>query len=243
MALLPFLALLAADSQAGNRTISKDGVPLSWQTDVVPYWIDPSGKHGLDLDEAIEFVQRGAEQWAAEGSWVTLEYQGEREVSDASFNDYNEVFFADTWVIPGDAYPRDPSLLALTYVWSTGGEILEFDIAVNSDLHDWTVSGEEGRNDLWNAMTHEFGHALGFDHSDDDEATMYWSTSPGDTDKRDLAKDDMDLFASVYGGSFPFTEVGQLGCSAAGGAPAGFAVLAGLLGLVGRRRRNDEEEA
>ena len=171
--------------------------------------------------------------------------EGEQDVEEFSYNQINEVFFADSWTNEEAEIFRDPSLLALTYVWSDQetGEILEFDIAINTDDHGWSLSGDKGSNDLWNAMTHEFGHGLGFDHSEDAEATMYSHTSPGDIAKRDLADDDKDLFSAVYGGSFPFEGMNAMGCSTASGSPAGLAALAGLLGLAVRRRRADEEGA
>ncbi len=51
-------------------------------------------------------------------------------------------------------------------------------------------------------MTHEFGHALGLEHSDEPQASMASTTSIGETTKRDLHQDDVQGFVTLY----PFEE-------------------------------------
>jgi MYXO-CTERM domain-containing protein len=236
MMLLGILGIFSTDAEAGNRTINSSGAALSWQHNEIVFKINPGGKHGLGLDAVSNAILDGAEQWALEGSWVDLVYDGESDVEEPSHEDGEQVvFFLDDWS------GLDPNLLALTYVWSySSGEIIHFDIAVNADDHQWTASGTSQENDLWNAMTHEFGHALGLDHSEDDEATMYAKTSLGETLKRDLAVDDLEMFTGLYGGTFPYTEVIPSGCSSAP-APSGWWSLLGLLGLCLRRRAAPSE--
>lgn len=228
---LGILGLLFAEAEAGSRTINSSGAALSWQQDAVVFKVNPGGKHGLGLDDVSNAILDGAEQWSLDGSWVELVYDGETDTRTPSHEDGEQVvFFQDDWV------GLDPNLLALTYVWSyASGEIIHFDIAVNADDHEWTTSGDTQENDLWNAMAHEFGHALGFDHSEDEEATMHAKTSLGETLKRDLAIDDLETFTSLYGGTFPYTEVSPSGCSSAPAA-SGWWGLLGLVGLCLRRR-------
>ena len=44
---------------------------------------------------------------------------------------------------------------------------------------------------LHNTMTHEFGHALGLEHSDETQASMSSTTSVGELSKRDVHDDDI----------------------------------------------------
>jgi len=237
MSLLSLLLLASVDAEAGSRTINSSGSPLIWQVDEVTFTVNPNGKHGLDPDDVTDAIDDAAAEWQLDGSWISLVNVGETSADVAAYDDEQVVFFDDEW-----SDKLDPNLLALTYVWSqSDGEILHFDIAINSEDHDWGVDGGAQVNDLWNAMSHEFGHALGLDHSEDTEATMYSKTSVGELKKRDLAQDDMEMFAGLYGGSFPFEAVGLVGCSAGGGSAAGWGVLAGLLALCSRRRDNKEQ--
>lgn len=235
---LSIFAAFLSTAQAGNQTLNSNGAPLNWQQDEVGFQINPNGKHGLNPDDVVGAIASGAAQWSVDGSWVELQFDGETNIEEASHEDGEHVvFFADDW---GD---RDPNLLAMTYVWSQAdGEILHFDVAINTDHHEWSVDGDAQSNDLWNAMSHEFGHALGFDHSDDPDATMYAQTHAGETLKRDLAEDDMELFVEMYGGDFPHTSAPVAGCSVTGQAPMGWATLVGIVGLMVRGRRSSTAE-
>ena len=82
--------------------------------------------------------------------------------------------------------------------------IMDADIDLNLVDFEWSTSGESGRVDLQNALTHELGHILGFAHSDAQEATMFASAIPGETEKRDLYEDDIQGVREVY----PFSLLG-----------------------------------
>lgn len=224
---------------AGSMTVNKSGSSLHWSEPYVPFQVNTRGKHGLVPDEVDFALRDAAAQWdQIEGSWLELAYEGQTDIDTPDNTDgINSVFFVDDW-----GEHRDPNLLALTYVWSLeDGTITHFDVAINTDGHGWSVDGSEDRNDLWNALVHEFGHALGLDHSEDEEATMYFQTSVGETSKRDLAADDVETFASVYGGEFPYDEFAAMGCASVNrSGMSGLGVLCGLMVLVGRRRTKAE---
>jgi hypothetical protein len=148
----------------------------------------------------------------------------------------NAIYFDERWT-------HDPTLLGLTFVWSTTkGEIVGFDMALNATHHDWSVDGAEDKNDLLNTLSHEFGHTLGVDHSPTIEtATMYPSSFPGEIIKRDLDADDIDALLYLYADADP-TEAasgGATGCSTAPHNPAQTWDLVMLLCvLAGFRRRS-----
>ena len=75
---------------------------------------------------------------------------------------------------------------------------IHFDIEINSDHHAWATDGRADAYDLANAITHEFGHSLGLDHSDDPEATMAPTVPMGEIQKRDINADDLDGFDHLY---------------------------------------------
>ena len=94
-------------------------------------------------------------------------------------------------------------LLAVTHVWSNANnEIVHFDIEINADDVYWSTTGDPNKHDLHNTMTHEFGHALGLEHSDETQASMSSTTSMGELTKRDVHDDDIQGFLTLY----PFQE-------------------------------------
>lgn len=239
----PFSALLCASmlsaAWAGSWTINSKGGALHWEVSEIPYRINPNGKHGLARDAVEPAIQAAAGEWNLDGAWIELVYAGATELAAADNDDGAQVvFFEEAW-----PDTLSPDLLALAYVWSyDDGEITHFDIAINTEDHDWGVEGEPDVNDLRNALTHEFGHALGLDHSEDPEATMFYQTSVGETAKRDLAEDDVSTYTSVYGGSYPFEALGPVGCSSLGGrtrGSGGLLVAAVVAGLAAGGRRRD----
>lgn len=94
-------------------------------------------------------------------------------------------------------------LLALTlttFVRSTG-EIIDADIVINLARFDFASVDAAGcldTFDLPSTVTHEVGHLLGFDHTLDDEATMFGTADACETHKRTLSATDLDGLCTVY---------------------------------------------
>lgn len=91
------------------------------------------------------------------------------------------------------------SVLAVTCTWYGGGSpatAAEFDMQIDPDWQ-WTTGGSINV-DLQSVVTHEFGHALGLNHSDDGGAVMFASYCGG-CNKRALTADDVGGVLAVYG--------------------------------------------
>jgi MYXO-CTERM domain-containing protein len=96
--------------------------------------------------------------------------------------------------------------------------------------------------DLQSILTHELGHLLGLrEDYDNEQASMYAYSWPGEVHKRDLADSDIDALWAIYddeaqdGTSAP----GCSGASVAGEptAPQGWVLLGIALGFIAGRRR------
>lgn len=90
------------------------------------------------------------------------------------------------------------SVLAVTCSWYGGGLATEFDMQIDPGWN-WST-GPSISIDLQSVALHEFGHALGLQHSSFASAVMYASYSAG-ANKRALTQDDIDGVTAIYGGA------------------------------------------
>lgn len=97
--------------------------------------------------------------------------------------------------------------------------------------------------DVQNTMTHEAGHFLGLDHTDNPGSTMNPTAPVGETSKRQIDTGSHDFVCEVYPKGKPAVDCVQpkpkQGCCAVGGeglAWQGGVMLLALLGLQRRRR-------
>jgi hypothetical protein len=151
------------------------------------------------------------------------------------------IFRTDNWTMSGDPNGRmyDTFALALTSVVARpDGRIVDADMEINAVpgiSPNWANldpgvdastlgSGGQSRSDLQNAITHEFGHFIGLDHTcvraavdpwpvDDQgqmvplcsdaspeiaQTVMFAETQPGETTKRVLSPDDNRAVCEIY---------------------------------------------
>lgn len=97
--------------------------------------------------------------------------------------------------------PQSGSVLAVTCSWfsSSGSPFksaVEFDMQIDPDWN-WST-GSPIQVDLQSVALHEFGHALGLNHSGSGSAVMYASYSTG-SDKRTPTADDVSGILAIYG--------------------------------------------
>jgi hypothetical protein len=192
------LSLLTQTATAWEPRIV-NGQIVTWNKKSIGFEINADDAPSLSEDEVIQAVKAAAEEWSGDlhGANTTFQYDGTSKNIGADLSDdVHLVSFDTTW-------NQDPSLLAVTHVWSnSNNEIVHFDIEINADDVYWSTTGDPNKHDLHNTMTHEFGHALGLEHSDEANASMSSTTSIGELSKRDVHEDDIQGFVSLY----PFQE-------------------------------------
>lgn len=128
------------------------------------------------------------------------------------------------------------SLIALTYTYfvEATGKILEDDIVMNGVDYTWTTDDVVVQTDVESIAAHEIGHAYGLGHSLDPEATMFATSSQGETKKRSLHADDIAAIQHSYPpGCCPKTKAQEalafFGCSMSPARPGRGAAAAGAL--------------
>lgn len=201
VALVAFSALAASAAQAFELKRTTDGYPVHWGAFPVAFGMDAQGPRDLGMEAAEQAIRAAFLAWQrAPGTTVAFIYEGRLRNPGVGY-DRDAAANQNAVVFGGEAWDFEPEALAVTLtLFKRGsGELVDADIVVNEKFYDWGV-GAAVDNDLQNALTHEVGHLLGLAHSEANDATMYASASPHETEKRTLDRDDVAALQALYPG-------------------------------------------
>jgi hypothetical protein len=180
------------------------GQPLAWSGSCAGFALNIAGTSTLTADQWTSAILAGFDAWGAVdcggGQPPSIDLLQLRDVScsESQYNpsgpNVNVIYFDDNgW----SGSTIDGSLASTTVFFSSSGEILDADVAVNSSTHDFSVSDQNIQTDLVSIITHEAGHFLGLAHSSNADAVMYYEYVPG-TLRRALTADDIAAVCAVY---------------------------------------------
>jgi hypothetical protein len=167
-----------------------------WASSSVSYYVNPANRD-MSQQAAIASLQAAAANWSEQSNAnVRFVYSGTTSGSSIVNNHKNEVFFRNA---------TSGSMGAATYWWyGSDGKLLDADIMIYDAAFKFFPgsSGCSGGFYLEDLTTHEFGHALGIQHSSLSAATMYPSTSTWCSQSwRVLYSDDIAAVQKVYPGA------------------------------------------
>ena len=192
-----FNAIPSTDNS--NSTSDYKLLSFHWYT-TAEYWINPTNDYGFPDDEVVYNITAAADTWDSETSFQVFSYKGTTDRVAGVNDGFNVVSWGE--------YSQS-NAIAVTFIWYTrtrvGGRIrmaiVETDTLLNV-YFAWSLTGESGKMDVQNIMTHEFGHWCGLDdlYKDRDYwLTMYGYASLGETHKRTLGYGDILGLQKVYG--------------------------------------------
>ena len=173
-----------------------------WELNRVDYWVNPNFPDGAlsgDRDTQLEIIRCGADAWRdqTDGDWL-FNYRGSTSRSGFVLGDQrNAISFVD---VDGNM------ALAATVVdfFEGSGRAVHFDIVYfGSTLgapNRWNGPRDptSGTVDILGVAVHEFGHALGLDHSAVQASTMYSRVQGRGRPLRTLHEDDKDGLLFLY---------------------------------------------
>jgi hypothetical protein len=235
---------------------------LYWKESCVPLTIYVNGfdtSAPMEVNQIVKSIAAAAHTWApdgvscANGGTTYLEIVPTLSTATTAgpvgYDARNSlVFRTENWTMGGKANgtPYAFEALAVTTVIARGdGHIVDTDMEINGVTKAWRwmnldpgvripddPHGIEAVFDLQNALTHEFGHLIGLDHTcfvfdpgnpkvrpkddmgkdvpdcdgapgDVQTTVMFNKAPPGETSKRTLAPDDTRAVCEIYAASNP----------------------------------------
>lgn len=185
-----------------------EGHPLYWPGLCVSFSLNEQGSEFVDFADFERIAEASVAAWSdvectgAEGGFASISFVRKADVAchQAEFNqggpNANILLFQDTkWAYSG----IDNTLAKTTVTYDTEtGEILDADIEMNHAYNEFTTGDDYVAYDLQSILTHEFGHFIGLDHTDDFSATMNAGYAEGTTELRTIDFDDEEGICAAY---------------------------------------------
>jgi hypothetical protein len=162
-----------------------------WSVRQVPYYINPAN-NDVSREAALAAIQQAAGAWSTQSNAdFSFYYMGETSGNAVTNDGKNEVFFRND----------TNSNIAQTFRWwNSAGTLVDTDIVFYDG--SWKFfAGYAGCSSgfyIEEIATHEFGHALGLNHSDVSTATMYPGAARCASWKGTLDPDDLAALEAVY---------------------------------------------
>jgi hypothetical protein len=157
----------------------------------INYYVNPTNSYGFSSSAVVSTISTAVNTWDSQTSYQVFSYKGTTSRVAGTRDGYN--------VISWGSYSA--GVIAVTMSWVSGKRVLEVDCLMNT-YYSWSLSGEAGKMDVQNIMTHELGHFCGLAdlYKDADYwLTMYGYSNYAETYKQTSGLGDILGLRAVYG--------------------------------------------
>jgi hypothetical protein len=157
----------------------------------INYYINPTNSYGFSSSQVVSTITTSTNTWDSQTAYAVFSYKGTTSRTAGVRDYYN--------VISWGSYQA--GVIAVTMSWVQGKRVLEVDCLMNT-YYSWSLTGQAGKMDVQNIMTHELGHFCGLAdlYNDADYwLTMYGYADFGQTHKRTLGLGDILGLEAFYG--------------------------------------------
>ena len=157
----------------------------------INYYVNPTNSYGFSQSAVVNTITGSVNTWDMETAYQVFSYAGTTSRIAGKYDGYN--------VISWGTYSA--GVIAVTMSWVRGKRVLEVDCLMNT-YYGWSLTGEAGKMDMQNIMTHELGHFCGIAdlYNDADYwLTMYGYAGFGEIYKRTLGLGDIRGLEAFYG--------------------------------------------
>ncbi len=204
------LAYIQARHPNGSRLHRTDfaNIQFAVNDQTVAGLTNSSGKRIISLDSSpVEALKAALDTWSAVPT-------SEVHFAPLTATDLAEPFADGTQLVTFADTPRTRAVvggsIAVTLLfWETDGVLADTDIVFSPAL-DYSTTLEPGTFDIQATMTHELGHALGFDHSGIAGATMFALAARANDSLATLSSDDEAFVTATYPVLAAVTSLGEL---------------------------------
>jgi hypothetical protein len=184
----------------------RDGAAVAWASSCVPVAVHELGSElrGIDAADLSEALDRAIAVWAAVDCGgappsITLENAGTVACGWPEYNstggNANVLMIRDAdWPYPGGA----DGLGRTALVWDRStGELFDADVELNGFSAALSLDSNVPPS-VDAIVTHELGHLLGLDHSDDESSVMWFGYDPEHAQLKPLSDDDAAGLCAIY---------------------------------------------
>jgi uncharacterized protein (TIGR03437 family) len=209
--LLAIILLSIHTTESYVRIQTGDGSPIAWnlvnpRTPIVSngrvtYNLDSLGSDDVPFCQVEQAITSSFQTWEDVPTSAIAFQRGPNITSDkTNLPEAFDLFWLEdsTIIVDGEEEIDISGALAVSFIGSENGEIIDLFVVFNGNQFTWATDGKSGAIDVREVATHEIGHCIGLDHSPIGTSTMFPTTGFGRIQNRSLTFDDRFAASAVY---------------------------------------------